>query len=61
MSPDFLTESWWDWVFVNYRTTILTIGGIAAGVTAFTRTKLDDKLLETIRKALPWNRIGDDS
>jgi hypothetical protein len=53
--PGILTEAWWDWVFINYRTTILTLGGLAAGVTAITRSTVDDKVLKVIRSVLPWN------
>jgi hypothetical protein len=56
VSPDFLSERWWDWVFIHYRTTILVLGGVAAGITAITKTKIDDKILEAIKRALPWNR-----
>jgi hypothetical protein len=57
-----LTEQWWNWFFANYRTTIFTLGGIAAGITALTKTRVDDNLLAAIRKALPWNKaIKEDS
>lgn len=54
--PDFLTEGWWDWIFITYRTTILTLGGIAAGIASITKTGLDDKILEAIKSALPWTK-----
>lgn len=56
LAPDWFTEAWWDWVFITYRTSILTLGGIAAGVASITKTGLDDKILTAIKRALPWNK-----
>lgn len=54
--PGLLTEAWWDMVATQYRTTIMVGSALIGAVVAVTKTKIDDKIFDAVKKAMPWRR-----
>lgn len=56
MGPDFLTEAWWDMVWVDYRTTIMTVSAAISAYVAASGNKKLAAVWEALSGAFPWRK-----
>lgn len=56
VAPALLTEGWWDMVWVDYRTTLMTASAIISAYVAASGNKKLASIWAGVVGALPWSK-----
>lgn len=54
--PFLFSEAWFNWVWEYFRTALIVLGAVGTAIASATRSTVDDKIWDAVKKAMPWSK-----